>query len=94
MNAWLNISPESNFNGLEILTNMFSRLAKENVMKNEGRGEKFSVFNLSHNSSVDLRLSTHYKSNIITEWTTIRTIHFRLRVVSVEFQTSRSEARH
>jgi len=46
---------------------MFSRLAKENVMKNEGRGEKFSVFNLSHNSSVDLRLSTHYKSNIITE---------------------------
>jgi hypothetical protein len=45
MNGWLTISPESNFNVLEILTNIISRLAIENLMKNEGRGEKFSVFN-------------------------------------------------
>jgi len=87
-NAWLAIKPESNFNVLGIFTNTFS------LMKNEGRGKKFSVFNLSHNSSVYLRLSTHYESNVITASTTTTTIHFVLRVVSAEFQTSRSEARH
>ena len=73
---------------------MFTRFSKENLMKSVGRGEKFSLFNLSHNSSVDMRLGTHYKSNIITASTTITTIHFRLRAVSAEFHTSRSEARH
>ena len=78
---------------MQILTNTFSIFAKENLMKNMGRGEKFSVFNLSHNFSVYSKLGTHYENNVITVSTTITTIHFGLRVVSAEFHTSRSEAR-
>jgi len=92
-------------------------------MKNEGKGEKYSVFNplnaelnvichmlallgshpifhvsrvrvnLSHNSSVDLRLETHFESNVISASTSITTMYFALRVVSAEFHTNRSEAR-
>jgi len=56
--------------------------------------EKFSVFNLRHNSTVDLTLGTNYESNVIAVSTTITTINCGLRVVSAEFHTSRSEARH
>ena len=94
MLAGLAINPESNFNILEILTNMISVFSKENLMKNEGGGEKFSVFNLSLNSTVHLTLGNHYESNVIKASTTITTIHFALRVVSAEFHTNRSEARH
>jgi len=52
---------------------MVSIFAKENLLKNEGRGEKFSVFNLSHNFSVNLRLGTHYENNVITTPKTITT---------------------
>jgi len=85
---------ENNFNVSEILTNIFSIFAKENVMKNEGRGKKFSVFNLSHNSTVDLTLGTNYENNVIKASTTITTTNFGLRFVSVDFHTSRSEALH
>jgi len=36
-----------------------------------GRGKKFSVFNLSHNFSIHLRLGTHYEYNVIKTSTTI-----------------------
>jgi len=42
----------------------------------DGRREKFSVFNLSHNFSIDLTLRTHYENNVFTTLTTIATIHF------------------
>ena len=57
-------------------------------------GEKFLIFNLKHNFSFDLRLHTHYESNVLTASTSIATFYFVLRVVSAEFQTSRSETRH
>ena len=42
-----------------------------------------------------MRLGTDYDSNVLTASTTITiTIHFVLRVLSAEFQTSKSEARH
>ena len=47
-----------------------------------------------HKSTVDLTLGNHYESNVIKASTTITTIHFALRVVSAEFHTNRSEARH
>jgi len=59
-----------------------------------GREEKFSLFKLEPNFSVDLRLGTHYESNVWTASATETTINFVLRVVSAEFQTSRSEARY
>jgi hypothetical protein len=59
-----------------------------------GMEERFSLFKLSHNFSIDLRFHTHYESNVLTASTTITTIYFILRVVSAEFQTSRSEERH
>jgi hypothetical protein len=59
-----------------------------------GREEKFSVFKLGNNFSLDLRLHTHNESNVLTASTTITTISFVLRVVSAEFQTSRSEGHH
>ena len=93
MNSLLAMKRKSDFNVLEILTNMISKFAKENLMNNEGRGEKYSVFNLSHNSSVDLRLGIHFESNVITASTSITTMYFALRVVSAEFHTNRSEAR-
>ena len=52
MNASLAIKLERNFNVLERLTSEFSIFAKENVMKDKVRDEKFSVFNVSHNLSV------------------------------------------
>jgi len=58
------------------------------------REEKFSVFILRHNFPIDLWLGTRYDSNVLTASTTITTIYFVLRVVSAEFQTSRSEERH
>jgi len=54
---------------------------------------KSSVFKLGHNFSVDMWLGTHYDSNVLTASTTNTTIYFVLRVVSAEFQPSRSEAR-
>ena len=59
-----------------------------------GWEEKFSVFELGHNLSIDLRLRTHYESNVLTASTAITTIYFVLRIVSAEFQTSRSVERH
>ena len=42
-----------------------------------------------------MRLGTDYDSDVLTASTTITiTIHFVLHVVSAEFQTSKSEARH
>jgi hypothetical protein len=75
---------------------MIFRFTKENIMKNGvgSRGGNFSVFNLSCNFSIDLRLDTHYESNVITESTTITKIHFFLRIVSAELHTNRSETRH
>jgi hypothetical protein len=58
-------------------------------MKDMGRGEKFSVFNLSHNLSVYTKLVTPYESDVITVSIAITTIHFGLRVVSAEFHTNR-----
>jgi len=40
-------------------------------MKNGGGREKFSLFNLSHNFSIDLRLGTRYECNVIKASTTI-----------------------
>jgi len=59
-----------------------------------GREEKFLVFKLGHNFSLDLRLHTHYESNVLKASTTIKTIYFVLRVVSADLQTSRSEEGH
>jgi len=73
---------------------MLSRSVKENVCRMPGKEEKFSVFKLQPNFSINLRLVTHCESNVLTASVTITTIHFALRVVSAEFQTSRSEARH
>jgi len=75
---------------------MFSRSVKENVCRMQGRKEKFSIFKLQPNFSIDLRLGTHYEitCNVLTGSATVTTIHFVLRVVSAEFQTSRSEARY
>jgi hypothetical protein len=59
-----------------------------------GREEKFSGFKMDHYFSVYLRLGRHYESNVLSMSVKITTNHFVLRVVSAEFQTSRSEARH
>ena len=56
------------------------------------RAEKYSLLKLGHNISVYLRLRIYYEHNLFTRSTTITTSHFALRVVSAEFQTSRSEA--
>jgi hypothetical protein len=73
---------------------MFPSFAKKNVMQKAGREEKFSVFKLSRNFSVYLRLYTHYEIYVLTASTVITATYFVLRVVSVEIQTSRSEAHH
>jgi len=59
-----------------------------------GMEQKTSVFKLGHNFSVDMFLGTRYESIVLTTPTTVTTIHFVLRVVSAEFHTNRSEARH
>jgi hypothetical protein len=59
-----------------------------------GREEKFSVFKMDHNFSVYLRLGRHYEGNVLSVSVKITTKRFVLRVVSAEFQTSRSEAGH
>jgi hypothetical protein len=56
------------------------------------RKMKSSVFKLGHNFSIDMWLGTHYDSNVLPVSTINTTIYFVLRVVSAEFQTSRSEA--
>jgi hypothetical protein len=58
-----------------------------------GIEEKFSGFKMDHIFSVYLRLGGHYECNVLTASAKITTNHFVLRVVSAEFQTSRSEAR-
>jgi hypothetical protein len=60
-------------------------------MQKAGMEETFSVFKMSLNFSFDLRLNAHYEINVSTASTTITTTYFVLRVVSAEFQTSRSE---
>jgi len=57
-------------------------------------GEKSTVFSLRDNYSIDLRLHTPYRSNVLTTSTTTTTIYFVLRVVSADLQTSRSEEHH
>ena len=59
-----------------------------------GREEKFSVFKMDHTFSVYLKLGRYYESNVLSVSVKITTNHFVLRVVSAEFQTSRSEAHH
>jgi len=60
------------------------------------RAEKYSMLNLGHYFSIDWRLNAHYEYNVLTRPTTTTVIicHLFLRVVSAEFHTSRSEARH
>jgi hypothetical protein len=59
-----------------------------------GREDKYPKFKLGYNFSNYLWLGTHYDSSVLTVLTTITAIHFVLCVVSAEFQTNRSEARH
>ena len=59
-----------------------------------GREEKFSVLKMDHNFSVYLNLGIHYEHNMLTASAKIITIHIVLRVLSAEFQTSRSETHH
>ena len=49
---------------------------------------------MDHNFLTDLRIHTHYERNVLKKVALIITSLFALRVVSAEFQTSRSEARH
>jgi hypothetical protein len=78
-----------------MLKSSVSNFSEKIQCRMPGGQKKNSMLNLGHYFSIDLKLNTHYEYNVLTRPTTTITIsHFFLRVVSAEFHTSRSQARH